>query len=886
MPKKASKNSSNKEVTTSFGPRLKPPKPIFATGLILVGVLQFVATFDYRSDQEGIFHAIARQTSGFGSLNLIGKLGSDIGFLSLLSLGLISLILAPICLQFAYLLYLRRPKQVTLVQLFGLILLIIAGTGFFDFSNQHFWQQTFEKLPEDYLPNAAGGTLGQLLYHQWLGEFIGPVGSGILFIFGFGLGLYLTFSPTLNTLYRWVCKIKIPLPRFPERKPKPVSVPEPEDKQDQELPTDLKAKRQWLKPLFGKPMVESNTEELKSSFYYQDNNKPNEKYLEELGKPMPIPQPIPTKTPRRESVAKIRLIEEEPPVTDLTAEPEAKSIPEPEAKPPSPKPVLSEKHVKTSVDSEIAKVTIVESEKTEKDKLVTPKKRGQYKFPPIDLLEASEELPVDASTDHQAVAERLRGTLDDFKIKVELGEVHIGPVITRYDLHPAPGVRVEKIAALEKNITMSLQAQSVRILAPVPGKGCVGIEIPNRVPQSVRVRDILETKVWTSANAEIPIVLGKDVSGKPLVADLTRMPHLLIAGSTGSGKTVCINAIICSLLYHSSPEDVRFIMVDPKIVEMKIFNDLPHMLIPVVTDPKRVPNALKWLISEMENRYQIFAKVGVRNIAGFNARILKNQEAKNRAQDMDAELTAEERAAVSRIEIPRDDDAFEIPEKKLPYIVCIIDELADLMMVAPADIETCVARLAQLARAAGIHLIIATQRPSVNVITGVIKANLPSRISFKVASKIDSRTILDGGGADALIGRGDMLFIPPGIHHLVRAQGAFVSDEEIAEIVEYLKVNGPPEILEHIQKQIESDPDDDGGPTTSADTEDWGDSMVPDAIEVLRNTKRASTSMLQRRLRIGYNRAARIMEILEERGIVGPDNGSQPREILTDLDNL
>ena len=533
-----------------------------------------------------------------------------------------------------------------------------------------------------------------------------------------------------------------------------------------------------------------------------------------------------------------------------------------------------------------AKITIVESEKTEKDKLVVPKKRGKYKFPPIDLLEVSEELPIDATTDHQMVAERLRSTLEDFKIKVELGEVHIGPVITRYDLHPAPGVRVEKIAALEKNLTMALQAQSVRILAPVPGKGCVGIEIPNRIPQSVRVRDILETKVWTAAKAEIPIVLGKDVSGKPLVADLTRMPHLLIAGSTGSGKTVCINAVICSLLYHSSPEDVRFIMVDPKIVEMKIFNDLPHMLIPVVTDPKKVPNALKWLISEMENRYQIFAKAGVRNIAGFNAKILKNQEAKAKAQTMDAELTAEERAAVSRIEIPRDDDALEIPEKKLPYIVCIIDELADLMMVAPADIETCVARLAQLARAAGIHLIIATQRPSVNVITGVIKANLPSRISFKVASKIDSRTILDGGGADALIGRGDMLFIPPGIHHLVRAQGAFVSDEEIAEIVEFLKVNGPPEILEDIQKQIERDPDDDGGPTTSADSEDWGDAMVPDAIEVLRNTKRASTSMLQRRLRIGYNRAARIMEILEERGIVGPDNGSQPREILTDLNDF
>ena len=323
-------------------------------------------------------------------------------------------------------------------------------------------------------------------------------------------------------------------------------------------------------------------------------------------------------------------------------------------------------------------------------------------------------------------------------------------------------------------------------------------------------------------------------------------------------------------------------MVDPKVVEMQMYNALPHMLIPVVTEAKKVPGALKWLIAEMEHRYQIFAKCNVRNIAGFNAKLLKDKEEQAKAEAMDADMTPEERAAVSNMQVPRDDDAFEIPKKKLPYIVCIIDELADLMMVAPADIETCIARIAQLARAAGIHLVLATQRPSVNVVTGVIKANLPSRISFKVASKIDSRTILDGGGAEALIGKGDMLFIPPGTSSLVRAQGAFVSDDEIEAIVEFLKENNdPPQIAQEVQQQIDAGGDDGASGVNGGEE---ADELLPDAIDVLRSTKRASTSMLQRRLRVGYNRAARLMEVLEDRGIVGPENGSSPREILVDLD--
>lgn len=512
---------------------------------------------------------------------------------------------------------------------------------------------------------------------------------------------------------------------------------------------------------------------------------------------------------------------------------------------------------------------------------------GDYKFPPRSLLVQPPEAPVeDSSEAHQEVAEQLVRTLGEFGVKVTMGEVHAGPVITRYDVYPAPGVRVEKIVNLDKNIALGLKAMSVRILAPVPGRGCVGIEVPNRNASPVFMRDILESEDWFKSKAEIPIALGKEVSGKPLVADLTKMPHLLIAGSTGSGKTVCINSVICSLLYKKSPEDVRFVMVDPKIVEMQMYNDLPHMLIPVVTDPKKVPNALKYLLNEMEHRYRVFAKVGVRNIAGFNAKIEKNKEAQQLAAEMDAALSPEERAAASQVDMSLEDD-LAIPEKKLPYIIAIVDELADLMMVAPQDIETGIARLAQLARAAGIHLILATQRPSVNVITGVIKANLPSRIAFKVASKVDSRTILDGSGADQLIGKGDMLFLPPGSADLIRSQGAFASDEEINSIVEWIREhNGEPVFDDEFQRKVEEVEGTEEEPEEDDVLSDEDGPLIKKALQVIKTSKRASTSNLQRKLRIGYNRAARVMDKLEDMGIVGPDNGSSPRELLVDPESL
>ncbi len=520
-------------------------------------------------------------------------------------------------------------------------------------------------------------------------------------------------------------------------------------------------------------------------------------------------------------------------------------------------------------------LTIVKPEEPKKAKVVLPQSFDEnYEFPPLKLLKEQAKAPAGSSDEeHRHNAETLLRILGEFGVEVSLGEIHVGPVITRYELVPAPGVRVEKIAGLDKNIALGMRAQSVRILAPIPGKAAVGVEVPNLHPTPVGMRELLESEDWANAKAELPIALGRDVSGKPLVSDLAKMPHLMIAGATGSGKSVCINSIVTSLLYSKSPKDVRLIMVDPKVVELKIFNSLPHMFIPVVTEPKKVPAALKWLLGEMEQRYQIFAKANVRNILGFN----------NRKKD--PRHLVEPQASLQGLDALGGDD-LEIPEH-LPYIVAIIDELADLMILAPAEIETSIARLAQLARAAGIHLIIATQRPSVNVITGVIKANLPSRIAFQVASQVDSRTILDTKGAETLIGRGDMLFSPPGTSRLVRAQGAYVGDEEVHDIVEFLKKNGPPQYAHAVQQQIDRASSEDDEEDEAEDGDAGSDEeLYSRALDVLKSTRRASTSMLQRRLRIGYNRAARIMEMMEEKGIVGPENGSSPREIIGDLDSL
>ncbi len=514
---------------------------------------------------------------------------------------------------------------------------------------------------------------------------------------------------------------------------------------------------------------------------------------------------------------------------------------------------------------------------------------GNYKVPPMDFLQQPDMTlrPTESKEELMANARLMQQTLAQFDIDVALGDITKGPTITRYELHPAPGVKLEKISGLTNNIAAALKAERIHILAPVPGKSSVGIEVPNLIKTKVIMRDLLESDEWKNTKCRIPLALGKDVYGHPIIADLAEMPHCLIAGSTGSGKSVCINAIIASLLYKFSPDQLRFVMIDPKVVELQQYNSLPHLVVPVVNDPKKVILALRWVVNEMEKRYQIFARVGVRNIKSFNERPkdkpLPQSEpelplmAKKEKVEAGADGFAVE--VDEQIVVPRDDDII-IPEK-LSYIVVIIDELADLMLVAPADVEMAIARITQMARAAGIHCIVATQRPSVDVITGVIKANIPARIAFQVAARVDSRTILDAMGADKLLGKGDMLYLPPGSARLIRAQGVLITDQEIQDVVDFIAKQGKPSYEVEIHQQLQK-------PVSSMDGEEGGldedEGVIEQCIEVIRSEQKASVSLLQRRLRLGYGRAARIMDELEQRGIVGPSNGAEPREILIDLD--
>jgi S-DNA-T family DNA segregation ATPase FtsK/SpoIIIE len=513
---------------------------------------------------------------------------------------------------------------------------------------------------------------------------------------------------------------------------------------------------------------------------------------------------------------------------------------------------------------------------------------GNYQLPPLDFLQHPDLTvkPTESKEELMANARLMQQTLAQFDIEVSLGDITKGPTITRYELHPAPGVKLEKITALSNNIAAALKAERVHILAPVPGKSSVGIEVPNPFKTTVIVRDLFESEEWRNSKAKIPIALGKDVYGHPIIADLSEMPHILIAGSTGSGKSVCINCIITSLLYKFSPDQLRFVMIDPKVVELQQYNALPHLVVPVVTDPKKVILALRWVVNEMEKRYQIFARVGVRNIASFNSRP-KNKPlpetepelpltAKREKVEPGAEGFAVE--VDEEIVVPREEDIV-IPEK-LSYIVVIIDELADLMLVAPADVEMAIARITQMARAAGIHCIVATQRPSVDVITGVIKANITARIAFQCASRVDSRTILDAMGADKLLGKGDMLYLPPGSAKLIRAQGALITDQEINSIVGFIARQGKPNYDMEIHRQL-SQPAASFGNETGIDEDE---ELIQQCIEVIRSEQKASVSLMQRRLRLGYTRAARIMDELENRGIVGPSKGAEPRDILIDLD--
>ncbi len=832
MPKAESSNPKDKDAPSFDGARHRPHWLAAFTCLVF-GILLMVALFDYEPAQSVMTQVAGKNEVVNGELkqfavnagaqpNLVGVVGAEFAWGSYYLLG-VSTWLFPVFLLWMTYIYLRSARSLVGTRLIAMVCCVISLAALAPMQDLFFSHAAI-------FPEGPGGIIGKFIYNDLLKDSLGVFGAALILGTVYGLGMLFIFTRDIAAEFARL------MHNFAE----------------------WWAKRAALKAVRAEELRQQREEAAKQKALAAAAAK-------NAAPGAPLLAPGTSK--------KIVVAKGDDPFTAPSAAAPVPPATEPAgAKATRPGARATDPATDTKALAAAGRIAlnIVKAEETKKAKVTLPQSDDKgYEFPPLRLLREQVKVESNSEEEHRQNAENLLRILGEFGVEVTLGEIHVGPVITRYEVVPAAGVRVEKISGLDKNIALGMRAQSVRILAPIPGKAAVGVEVPNQKSTPVGMREILESEDWVGAKAELPIALGKDVSGKPLVSDLTKMPHLLIAGATGSGKSVCINSIVASILYSKSPKDVRLIMVDPKVVELKIFNSLPHMLIPVVTEPKKVPAALKWLLGEMEQRYQIFAKVNVRNITGFN----------NRKKEKPDPLPPEQ------AELAGVTEEIEIPER-LPYIVAIIDELADLMMVAPAEIETSIARLAQLARAAGIHLIIATQRPSVNVITGVIKANLPSRIAFQVASQVDSRTILDTKGADTLIGRGDMLFSPPGTSRLVRAQGAFVADEEVMELVEFLKRNGPPQYAQSVQQQIDRaarEDDEDGGDAGDDDMGDDGE-LFQQALEVLRSSRRASTSMLQRRLRIGYNRAARIVEIMEEKGIVGPENGSSPREILVDLD--
>ena len=603
---------------------------------------------------------------------------------------------------------------------------------------------------------------------------------------------------------------------------------------------------------------------------------------------------------------------------------DAKQAPAAEAEPERPAPKI--------FDATAPQPAAPKKEK-KKVQLLQTISSENYQLPALDLLDVTDHSgrPQTSHEELLAVQNRIVETLSEFGIAVTPGDITRGPTITRYEVYPARGVRVDKIVTYERDLARATLAERINILAPIPGKDTVGIEIANSRKQMVTLRELLESDDFQAAKAKIPIALGKDVYGRPIIADLAAMPHGLVAGTTGSGKSVCINSIIASILYRFSPEDLRLIMIDPKVVEMQMYNTLPHLVVPVVTDPKKVLLALKWAVNEMEKRYAIFAKCGVRNMASFNSRpkprsqkqldeergakaaeaiekpaspvtiapdaepeaasssdilgkvfgeepVLNGDSEQYGTPDSEREIVGEELNRAEQAElgivVPRD-DGIVVPEK-MPYIVIIVDELADLMQTAPADVELLIARITQKARAAGIHMIIATQTPRADVITGVIKANVPCRIAFQVASPLDSRVILDENGAERLLGQGDLLYRPPGSSKLTRSQGVLVTDEEVHRIVEFVSAQSEQCFESEIHQKLESI----GGDEDEEEVSDEDEELVQKCLEVMQQEGKASTSLFQRRLRLGYTRAARILDILEDRGYVGPGEGAKPREIL------
>jgi S-DNA-T family DNA segregation ATPase FtsK/SpoIIIE len=893
MSRKASSNSAH-----GFG-------DIIGVALLFAALLLLVAQWSFdRNDISFLTTHLNKPTH-----NLIGLLGAYLAWATFIPLGLVAYLLPALFALFglAYLLnFLSHLRERLRWSLIWSGVLVLSLTGLLYIMDNAGW---FGKMRESIGSLSAGGWLGFLTFGQtprydYGLSLLGTMGATIVYL---ALCLISLLFLTKFRLGEWIRSV---LEKVPARKE---PVPELASAENTALERRARELEKQAKKL---------QEEVARTGLGADMQPVPEPTVRDLSVPQAKPASVTSarirKTTLPGGVVKEPAMESENPVPMSAPKwapiAEKETVPAREATAATTEDILGRK----SEADKTAETVTAEPEKIEPEKekpeepLVhiadgsapakpkpKPKKPkpltvastpiiGNYQLPPLDFLQHPDTTvkPTESKEELMANARLMQQTLAQFDIEVSLGDITKGPTITRYELHPAPGVKLEKITALSNNIAAALKAERIHILAPVPGKSSVGVEVPNHIKTKVIVRDLFESDEWRNSKAKIPIALGKDVYGHPIVADLVEMPHVLIAGSTGSGKSVCINSIIASLLYRFSPDQLRFVMIDPKVVELQQYNALPHLVVPVVTDPKKVILALRWVVNEMEKRYQIFARVGVRNIATFNSRPknkpLPQQElelplkAKKEKVEPGAEGFAVE--VDEEIVVPRDDDIV-IPEK-LSYIVVIIDELADLMLVAPADVEMAIARITQMARAAGIHCIVATQRPSVDVITGVIKANITARIAFQCASRVDSRTILDAMGADKLLGKGDMLYLPPGSAKLIRAQGALITDQEINGIVEFIAKQGKPNYDMEIHKQLSQ-------PAASFGNEsgiDEDEELIQQCIEVIRSEQKASVSLMQRRLRLGYTRAARIMDELENRGIVGPSKGAEPRDILIDLD--
>jgi S-DNA-T family DNA segregation ATPase FtsK/SpoIIIE len=868
MPAPARKRS------TTLARPASESKPIVAVVLALIGAFLLVAMlFHAPSDQNLIpewlekTFSLPAESNATIEYNPCGAFGATVAVILFSLFGYAGFFVPFFLFAAAWFALNQRAHTLWPVKVTLMVLCVVLFAPILTL-----WLGTARDVSVAFDPRGPGGVLGSMLFSSVFHPVLGDYGTWILvFPYGFCLLGALADDPKA-TLASWIAEMRDGFGAWnAERKAAAATIAE-EQRRRAAIAAELRRKQQEV---VGAAIAVPQPKETakaatKSVLVEVDTPHEGPKEDEATGPDLVESDNVsisPDTTTKEKKIEKSKADSEEDDVEAAEAKPGRKT-PEP-------------------LGPNAGKVLVVQPDKIEKARASQViKKRGDYIFPEVKMLNEPAANSKLEPEDFRKRASDLIETLKQFKVDcvpvdpvngIDVG-IQQGPSITRYEIKPAPGVRVEKIANLSNNIAMNLEAVAVRILAPVPGKGTVGIEIPNKNRKDVLLREIIESKAWAEAAMELPVVLGVDsVTNKPVIQDLAKMPHCLIAGATGQGKSVCINAIIVSLLYRCTPQDLRFIMVDPKVVELQIYNNLPHLLIPVETDPTRVPAALKWLIAEMSQRYKIFAKCGVKNITGFNAKITKEAGVPKQEE---LALSPEEQAAAAEAAEAVIDDGVTVPTEKLPYIVCIIDEMADLMMVAAKDIETSVAHIAQLARAAGIHLVLATQRPSTDVITGLIKANLPTRIGFKVPSQIDSRTILDRGGAETLVGRGDMLFVPPGSATLNRVQGAFVGEQEVAAIVEFLaEKNGKPEFAQDVIKAIK-----DGAADGEAGTEgeEGDDPLVAQSWAIIKETRRASVSMLQRRLKLGYNRAARIMDVLHDKGYVGPENGSSPREILVD----